>query len=215
MPEEVINICDENMKGLGTATKSLAHKTGLWHESIHCWIVRPTASGGALLFQKRGSDKTLFPDYLDITAAGHYVAGEEVSAGVREIAEELGLDVAFEDLTPLGIKIDLGKTENVLNREFCHVFIYSDDRPPGSYNLDVSEVEGLVEVGIGDGLGLFSGERDDVVARGIEWDRGKTEWVEIERRISVDSFIPRIDPYYYKMFINAKSFLAGDRYLAV
>lgn len=215
MSDELIDVCDENMKHLGIATKSLAHKTGLWHESIHCWIVRPTPGGGTLLFQKRGREKALFPDYLDITAAGHYMAGEPVSAGVREIAEELGITVDFRDLTSLGIKIDIGKTETILNREFCHVFIYSDERDPSSYVLDPVEVEGLVEVSVDDGLRLFSGQVADVVARGMEWDRAGSEWVGIERAVTVDSFIPRVDPYYYKMFINAASHLAGSRHISI
>ena len=91
------------MKFVGTAMKSEAHKTGMWHTAIHCWFVRREGNNSFLLFQKRASDKVLFPDYLDITAAGHYQSGERVEDGVREIVEELGIDVPFTALIPLGI----------------------------------------------------------------------------------------------------------------
>lgn len=215
MADELIDICDENMLPLGSAMKNLAHKTGLWHTAIHCWIVRPLASSGTLLFQKRGHDKVLFPDYLDITAAGHYLSGEEVSDGVREIAEEIGLSVRFDELISLGIKMDLGKTEKVLNREFCHVFLYADTRAPHEYTLDTAEVEGLVEISIDEGLALFAGESHSAIAQGIEWNAGEVSWQPVELSVTVDDFIPRVDPYYYKMFINAERYLNGYPHLAI
>lgn len=215
MEEELIDICDENMTHVGEAMKSLAHRTGLWHEAIHCWFVRRSTSGGHLLFQKRAADKALFPDYLDITAAGHYQAGEVVQDGVREILEELGHEVAFSDLIPLGIKIDLGKTATILNHEFCHVFLYETHLEIQDFKLDRSEVEGLVEIEIVQGLALFSGEAQTATARGLEWDRKSGSWRAIEAEVGKDKFIPRIDSYYYKMFINADRYLAGFRHLAI
>ena len=40
MAEELIDIYDEKMNLLGTATREQAHREGLWHTSFHCWIVR-------------------------------------------------------------------------------------------------------------------------------------------------------------------------------
>lgn len=215
MADELIDICDENMRPLGRAMKALAHKTGLWHESIHCWFVRREGQRAYLLFQKRGGDKVLFPDYLDITAAGHYQAGEVVKDGVREILEELGHSVAFEDLIPLGIKVDLGKTETILNHEFCHVYLYETQLRIIDFKMNPEEVEGLVEIDIHDGLALFAGKTQHASARGVAWDRTAQRWEPVEMQVDRQQFIPRIDSYYYKMFINADRYVAGYPHLAI
>lgn len=78
-----------------TASRSEAHKKGLWHKSIHIWIV----CGEKVLLQKRSLAKESYPDKWDISAAGHISAGEDVlKTAVREIEEELGLVVAESEL---------------------------------------------------------------------------------------------------------------------
>ena len=214
MADELIDIVDENLVPLGTAMKSEAHAAGLWHFSIHCWIVRGEEPG-YVLFQKRAGTKDLYPDKLDITAAGHYQAGEEPADGTREILEELGIDVPFGELIPLGIKVDLGKTETILNREFCRTYLHRRDAEPASYSPDPEEVEGLVQVAIDEGLDLMSGRRDSARAEGIEWNQAESRWVPWTKDIGVDAFIPRVDSYYYKIFIMARLLLDGSKDLAI
>lgn len=215
MADELIDICDENLVPIGQAMKGLAHRTGLWHQAIHCWFVRKEDDKTFLMFQKRGGDKDLFPDCLDITAAGHYRAGEKIADGVREIFEELGHSVAFDELISLGVKVDLGKTATILNHEFCHVFLYETRLRIHDFQLDANEVEGLVEIEVADGLSLFSGEIDRVFASGVSWDRSSKTWRNVNLSVKTDQFIPRVDPYYYKMFINAERYFEGRRHLSI
>ncbi|GGN19946.1 putative Nudix hydrolase [Lentzea pudingi] len=216
MADELIDIYDENLNLQGTEMKSVAHRTGLWHKSIHCWIIRG-GDGGSVLFQKRSAEKELFPNALDISAAGHYQSGESVSDGVREIVEELGLDVPFEKLIPLGIKIDLGLAPGILNREFCETFLLREDKPIESYSPAPDEVEGLVEVSIAEGLQLFSktSSRSTATARGIEYRSDSQSWASIEYEVPLEDFIPRVDSYYYKIFIMADLMLKGYSHLAI
>lgn len=214
MSSEMIDVYNENMEFVGTVTKRDAHKKGLWHVSIHCWIVR-SEEPGYLLFQKRGADKDLFPNALDISAAGHYRAGEKIEDGVREIMEELGLKVDFESLIPLGIKIDLGLGQDIVNREFCRVFMLLENRLPNEYQIDPSEVEGLVQISIPEGLRLFAGQVDKVPAQGVEYLKDTHSWHQIDISVDRDMFIPRLDPYYYKMFILADRALREERHLAI
>lgn len=215
MADELVDIFDENYMKIGEEMKSIARTKGHWVHSFHCWIVRPSGDGGYLQFQKRGADKDLFPNYLDITAAGHYQAGEKIEDGVREIQEEIGISVAYNDLIPLGIKFDLAKINSIINRQFCHVYLYESQIKADEYKLDLSEVEGMVEISINDGLELFSGKTDSVLATGVEYDNKSKEWKHISMQVTKDGFIPRVDSYYYKMLINARNYLRGDEHLAI
>jgi len=212
--DEMIDIYDENLQRLGTVPRNQAHESGSWHRSIHCWIVRPDGAG-YVLFQKRGREKKLYPNILDITAAGHYTAGETPEQGVREILEELGLDISFTDLVPLGIKFDIAKIGTVTNREFCDVYLLRRPEKPEDYKLDPSEVEGLLQISIRDGLRLFSGEAESVDATGVEWQSDSQSWKQIDLPVTRKSFIPRIDQYYLKVFILGRNLLQGERYLAI
>jgi len=214
MSEEIVDIFDENYRHLGTATKTEARKNGNWVQSIHVWIVNPNENG-YVLFQKRGQHKKIFPNALDISAAGHYRAGEKIEDGVREISEELGLFVNFNELVPLGIKLDVGIAGTNIVREFCHTFLLKSELEPKDYEFVDGEVEGLVKISIADGLDLFSGKVNEVIAHGIEWLPESKEYVSISLPVNKDLFIPRIDSYYYKVFIMAKLFLRGETCLAI
>lgn len=214
MSTEIVDIYDENLQRIGSIPRDEAHATGAWHRSIHVWIVKPSGAG-YVLFQKRGKDKKLFPNCLDITAAGHYRAGETAREGVREVLEELGLPVDYSELIPLGVKMDVAKVGDTVNREFDDVFLLLKDLSPKDYQLDPAEVEGLVQVEVDEGLALFGGDSDTARAIGIEWDRGSGGWADISLTVTSADFIPRIDPYYYKVFILAKAAIAGSKHLAI
>lgn len=64
MAEELIDIYDEKMNLLGTATREQAHREGLWHTSFHCWIGPPFAGRPAAGFaaNPRQNPESPFPD---------------------------------------------------------------------------------------------------------------------------------------------------------
>ena len=43
--EELIDIYDENMNCIGTASKAQAHREGLWHKAFRCWVIKPEPQG--------------------------------------------------------------------------------------------------------------------------------------------------------------------------
>jgi isopentenyldiphosphate isomerase len=214
MADELVDIYNENFELIGSKMKSEARRNGHWVSSIHCWIIRPN-SGGYVLFQKRGALKKIFPNTLDISAAGHYKSGEKEYEGIREISEELGLNVDYNDLIPLGVKIDVAKVGENTVHEFCRTFLYQCNKKPNEYNLDLEEVEGLVEISIQEGLALFSGEKDSIEASGVEYNKDKNSFEPININVKQNSFIPRVDSYYYKIFIMADRFLKGEKYIAI
>lgn len=214
MTDELVDVFDENYESCGTMLKSEVRRRGLWCQAIHCWIIRPRPPG-FVLYQKRGPDKTIYANALDISAAGHYRAGEDIPDGVREISEELGLKVNFNDLISLGIKIDVATVKSNIVREFCHVFLLIKDMKPQDYLLAKDELRGLVEISVPDGLALFSRETDSVFAEGVELAANNKLWTPVRLRVKREDFIPRIDPYYFKVFILADRVLRGEKYLAI
>lgn len=89
--EELIDIIDDDGNLTGRILpRSVVHKTGLRHRTVHIWICN---AKGDLLLQRRALVKESFPGLWDISAAGHISAGDtSIKAAVRELKEELGID---------------------------------------------------------------------------------------------------------------------------
>ena len=70
-----------------TISKKEAHKTGVWHGSVHIWIISEDKK--RILLQRRCPDKNLFPNMWDISVGGHVSSGEEpLISAKRELSEE-------------------------------------------------------------------------------------------------------------------------------
>src|SRR5579859_6502662 len=211
---ELIDVFDGNYQYIGEMERMAAHKQGLWHHTFHCWVVGERDGRGFVLLQLRAPTKKNYPDMLDITAAGHLQSGERPDDGVREVEEELGVEVRSDKLISLGIKHDVMDEPNgVRNREFSHVFLLRDDRDINKYRLGEDEVSGLVEMTIEDGLRLFSGEVAAVECSAIRLENGQSK--QFRRTVRVEDLIPRVDSYYLKVFIMAQLFLEGRSHLSI
>ena len=67
--------------------------------AAHVWVWRRTSSGIEVLLQRRAKNKPTWPDYLDISVAGHIDAGESLlQAVMREGREEVGIVFDSEKL---------------------------------------------------------------------------------------------------------------------
>lgn len=90
--KELIDVLDENGQLVGKQeTKKELYQDGNWHRSVHIWIMNDKQE---LLVQKRNPHKKTFPNLWAISTAGHVLAGESsLQAGIRELKEELNLDV--------------------------------------------------------------------------------------------------------------------------
>ena len=215
---EIIDIYDDNMVKIGTMDRKEAHAKGHWHKAFHCWIVYRDSSGtDFMVVQRRGPDKAVFPNALDITAAGHYESGESIQDGIREVKEELGIDVSYDDLVYLGIKFDVAKVGDIVNREFDDVFLLAFNKDIAEYQFREEEVSGLTVFDIDEALQMYAGEKETIQARAImavKTSDGYTKNEEIIE-ISPQDFIPRTDPYVHKMLILGKRYLDGEQHLVI
>lgn len=67
--------------------------------AVHVWIWRHRRDGIEVLLQHRAKDKPTWPDFLDISVAGHVDAGESIIESiVREGKEEIGTRVETSKL---------------------------------------------------------------------------------------------------------------------
>ena len=141
--DEYLNIW--NSDGQPTGKKCLkdeAHQKGLFHPTVHIWFY---SSGHSLLLQKRSLNKEIFPGFWDVSVAGHVSAGESILDGaIREVKEEIGLDIKASDLKPLDIRKNTNRFSNgVIDCEFQHVFLVKLDTELSQLRIQESEVDAI------------------------------------------------------------------------
>jgi isopentenyldiphosphate isomerase len=125
MPDERIDIYDEENNHIGTEMKSAAHQYALRHRSVHLWI---TDGDWQILLQQRSGSKDTFPNMWDISVAWHVGVGEPVTdALVREMQEELWLRSATIFLEMISRSVDRPHLD-YYNREYTYVYIAVVDR---------------------------------------------------------------------------------------
>ncbi|MFG1779957.1 NUDIX domain-containing protein [Micromonospora sp. NPDC049048] len=216
MGSEQIDIYNANLEPLGSMERIQAHRQGEWHRTFHCWIVS-NEDDGALLLQKRADTMRNFPGLLDVSAAGHLEAGEPIMAGLREVAEELGLTVEPENLHHLGERVEVADQSNgQRNREYQSVFLYRCDRDLADYRPAVDEVAALVWLPVTAGMDLFTEKTDHLVLHGHTFERsGGARWEEFSLPVTRDSFLPRIQRYYLTTLIMAERLLSNAGPLAI
>jgi isopentenyldiphosphate isomerase len=198
--EEIFDIYDADMKWVGTAPRSEVHAKGYWHQSFQCWIVMGEPFNPTLLLQVRHESKDTYPGLLDISCAGHLSAGERVEDGVRELKEELGLEVSFGDLRSCGVVVEEDMiNEKLVDREFCHLFIYPCDQPLFSYRIQAEELTGLYEITVRDFKRLLSQPTTLVTIEGVSLNKdGRLE--ENILKISKKDLVPHNEAHYGLLF---------------
>ncbi|WP_281887436.1 NUDIX domain-containing protein [Paenibacillus sp. YYML68] len=195
--QELFDIYDDRMNRIGTATRTEAHTQGLWHATFQCWLWYEENGEVYVLFQERHPDKDTFPGLLDISCAGHLLAGESPEDGVRELEEELGVTCAFEELHSCGIYAESDEIrDGLIDREYCHVYVLHSERPLASYHLQPDEVTGLYALRLEHVKLLASGLMlEPVRISGVKPDESGT-LVNVERLATQEQFVPHAQSYY-------------------
>mgnify|MGYP001050837068 FL=1 len=121
MKQEMIDEYNKIGEKIGVVDKEIAHRDGLWHKTIHVWIINDK---NEVLLQYRCADKKLYPNMWDTSFAGHIDAGESsIQAVIREGKEELGIDVDLEKLEFIMTMVEKVKYEQIVSNEFMDVFV--------------------------------------------------------------------------------------------
>ena len=196
-----------NKSGL-IKTRDQAIKDADWLGGFHLWIVRTSPEPG-LIFQQRSFTKATWPGQLDVSAAGHYMAGEAITDGMREVREELGKNYSFDKLTYLGKKVFVGLTEDKQKLQtVCDVFFTIDNAPLASFQLQKEELAGIMVLPLRDILKIFTQPNYSFTTQITDVNK-KTSL----KTITIADFIKNWDNYQYKIAILAQKYINGENNL--
>lgn len=163
MTIELIQAVNEERKSIGVFSRDDVHEQGLLHETFHCWLIY----GEKVLLQIRSRRKKDFPGMLDISAAGHLLAGETVQDGVRELQEELGVQADFNALLPLAVVKDEIRLPGFIDREWAHVYLLEVPKET-KFVLQEEEVEAVEWLRVEDLEQLWTGKKIRAGGRCLE-----------------------------------------------
>lgn len=136
---ELLDVLDENGNKTGVVeTKEEVYNKGLWHRSVHIWIMNCNQE---LLVQKRNPLKKTFPNLWAISSAGHVIAGEDsVQSGLRELKEELDIDADASELEFLFTIKRVQPYKDSYIRVFDDVYLLHRDLNVEKTKLQVEEL---------------------------------------------------------------------------
>ena len=103
--KEMLAVFDDAGRQVGVKSRDEVHRDGNWHQLVFVWCAwpNPDGEGASLLLQRRARSSDPYASRLDAPAGGHVVASETHLDGARrEFAEEVGVELAVEDLLYLG-----------------------------------------------------------------------------------------------------------------
>ncbi|SES42538.1 Isopentenyldiphosphate isomerase [Psychrobacillus sp. OK032] len=195
-----MRIFDRKRNAIGTAPRHEVHKLGHWHETFHCWFIGKEEGVDYIYLQIRSEFKKEYPGLLDITAAGHLLATETVHDGVREVKEELGIDVSFEKLDSLGI-IDYSVTiGELIDKELANVYVYNCTLSFDDFAIQTEEVSGVVRAKFKQFSELWLGELEEIQVVGFEINK-TGERVSFNKIVTKNNFVLH-EPSYYEAIIR-------------
>ena len=209
MEEQVDVLLPPNFEPNGVVkTREQAMNDGDWIGTFNLWVVtaNPVPS---LIYQQRGPDRSWAPDKLDVTAGGHYRAGERLADGLREVEEELGRHYKSDDITYLGRKIYVGRdTSGKTKNNVIELYMIEDDTPLTDYKLDKEEVYGIVACPVDELIKAHQGKDYSFKVTGLKYDGTK-----LDLTVTKDSFPENWDNYHFKMALLVERYFKGEKNL--
>lgn len=150
-PAELFDLLDERGRKTGKfKERSLVHRDGDRHGTVHIWIYRRNRGKIQVLLQKRAQNKDSFPGCYDISSAGHLERGEDFEhAALREPLEELGLHLKKENLRFLSFEERYTEgtfaQKTFRDLEYTALYLYDGQALcPTDFALQKEEVEEVV-----------------------------------------------------------------------
>jgi isopentenyl-diphosphate delta-isomerase len=140
MAEYIDIVTKEGLPTGKSALKSEIHLKGYFHNTAHVWLY---TKQGEILLAQRADSKSICPLLWDVSVAGHVDASETIEhAAIREVKEEIGLDLIENNLHKIGVSECFQSYPNgIVDNEFHHTFISGLNVEIKDLSLDKNEVE--------------------------------------------------------------------------
>ena len=131
--DEVFDVVDDKDEVVRQERRAVVHAEGLCHRAIHIFAFN---RAGELFLQKRSHLKDTMPLRWDSSASGHVDSGETyLQSALREVEEELGVQLAEEDLE------FVAKLPPIAETGFEFVSLYRTEIKPSKVRLPAAEVD--------------------------------------------------------------------------
>ena len=179
-----------------------------WIGTFNLWIIqnKPTP---AIVYQIRSSKSSWASGKLDVTAGGHYSAGEALFDGLREVEEELGKKYKKEELAYLGRKMHVSPDVNgKMRQNIVDISFILDNSPLSTYVLEEAEVYAISSLPIAELIKVHTKPNYQFQAKALTADGSA-----IKLNVKKDSFPFNWDNYHFKIALLADRFLKGEKNL--
>ena len=167
MSKEYLDILDENGNKTGKIKlRNEVHRDGDWHKAVHIWIIN---NKGDILLQRRCASKDSHPNMLDISSAGHLQAGDDSLTGaVREIKEELNLDISPNELQ--FITTLKRKSNKSINNEFDDLYILRTNKKIEEMQFQKEEISEIFFVPYKKFKDMVNNKQPDLLRKDDEFE---------------------------------------------
>lgn len=168
--DEYLDVLDERGFKTGEQKSRWAvHADGDWHRVAHIWLIN---SRGEILLQRRTLTKKTHPGMLDVSCAGHLLAGDTPKSGaLRELMEELGVMAKPEQLQFLATIQRTAKTDSgIIDNQHIDIFLLRTALEPQSFKLQAEEVAEVQYVTPAKLKQMIADSKPDLVERGEEYE---------------------------------------------
>lgn len=170
MGKEYFDVLDENGNKIGkTKLRTEVHRDGDWHRAVHIWILNDK---GDVLLQRRCPTKDSNPNMLDISCAGHLSAGDgSMDAAIRELKEELNLDIKPEELKFIKtLKRSSKYTEDFINNQFDDIYILRTNKTINDMKYQEEEISEIFFVSYKEFKEMIINKQPDLLMHDEEFE---------------------------------------------
>jgi hypothetical protein len=177
-----------------TKTAKQAIDDGNWLGTFNIWLYS-NGPEPSMIYQMRSPHAVWEPNKLDVAAGGHYAAGERGFDGIRELREELGIDIAEEHVQYFGRKLYAGVDVKGRERKsVISIYLAEYAGRLEDMKLQEYEVSAVIRVPLKPLMQVFHGQLKSHEATGID-AQGKP----MKYTVTADSFPYNFDDYQRRM----------------
>ncbi len=143
---EYLDEVDKNNKLTGRALpKDEFHTRGFYYREVIGFIVNEKEE---VLLQKRSKNKKIKPNLWEV-CYGHVSKGEEPEeAIIREVREEIGLEITSKNFSPLGIELTQEFYEERYHNTFSYIYLIRTNKKVSDFKMQEEEVSDLKYISI-------------------------------------------------------------------